>query len=319
MNMQFERGPIRRWRAAGFSLVEVLVVVGLLVMIVYALISVFDRTQRALLSSTAQVDVLEPGRAALDLVGRDLEEMAPTGLAQGTNLLALISYPAGGRPLLCQDLSDGSRRTNFLEEVFFMVRSNNFWLAKGFFVASPTNPTMRVTNGIGTLYRFLSVTRVTSSWLDTNWMFELRRQYLIRTNANPVADGVIHFQIQPYDRFGVPFQFGRADLDTNYFVAHYNAAYQAVSVPSAFPNWGITNVVLHQAARAGTNDIWATESFFLGDALPASVDLELALVEPQVVDRYRAIPYPASLEYLERQAGAVHLFKRRIPIRNTQP
>src|SRR5690349_9405531 len=54
----------------GFSLIEILVVVALLSVIILGLIAMFHQTQKALLSTTTQVDLLESGRAAADLVVR---------------------------------------------------------------------------------------------------------------------------------------------------------------------------------------------------------------------------------------------------------
>src|SRR4051812_38323136 len=48
----------------GFSLIEILVVVALLSVIILGLVAMFHQTQKALLSTTTQVDFLEAGRAA---------------------------------------------------------------------------------------------------------------------------------------------------------------------------------------------------------------------------------------------------------------
>ena len=64
--------------ANGFTLIEVMVVVVLLSLIVVALMSVFSSTQTAFRASVTQTDILEGGRAAMDMIAQDLKEMAPS-------------------------------------------------------------------------------------------------------------------------------------------------------------------------------------------------------------------------------------------------
>ena len=61
-----------------FTLVEVMVVVVLLSLIVYALMMVFSSTQAAFRASVTQAGVLDDGRAAMDLMASDLRAMAPS-------------------------------------------------------------------------------------------------------------------------------------------------------------------------------------------------------------------------------------------------
>jgi type II secretory pathway component PulJ len=63
---------------AAFTLVEVLVVMTLLSFIVIALMGVFNSTQAAFRASLTQTDVLESGRAAMNLITGDLRAMSPS-------------------------------------------------------------------------------------------------------------------------------------------------------------------------------------------------------------------------------------------------
>ena len=63
---------------SAFSLVELLVVITLLSLIVLALMAVFNSTQTAFRASVTQTDVLEGGRAAMDMMTADLRQMAPS-------------------------------------------------------------------------------------------------------------------------------------------------------------------------------------------------------------------------------------------------
>src|SRR6266699_2420166 len=67
-----------RRRLRGFSLLEMMVAVTLLLIIIAALLAMFYQTQRAFRLSATQVDVLESGRAAMELIGAELPEIAPS-------------------------------------------------------------------------------------------------------------------------------------------------------------------------------------------------------------------------------------------------
>jgi hypothetical protein len=61
----------------------------------------------------------------------------------------------------------------------------------------------------------------------------------------------------------------------------------------------------------------ATNLFFFGAALPAAVEVELGVLEPQTLDRLRSFETPqARGRYFTNQTSRVHLFQQRIPIRN---
>ena len=84
--------PASGRRAAGFSLIEVLVVITLLAIIVLSLMEVFNSTQRAFRAGVTQTDVLESSRAAVELISSDLRGMAPAAgvsnsITQGTNIV----------------------------------------------------------------------------------------------------------------------------------------------------------------------------------------------------------------------------------------
>ncbi|HCB98997.1 MAG TPA: hypothetical protein DEP78_12090, partial [Verrucomicrobiales bacterium] len=52
----------------GFSLIEVLLAVSIMSVIVYGLFSMFNQTQKALIATSKQVDVMGSGRVAIDLL-----------------------------------------------------------------------------------------------------------------------------------------------------------------------------------------------------------------------------------------------------------
>ena len=58
-----------------------------------------------------------------------------------------------------------------------------------------------------------------------------------------------------------------------------------------------------------------TQLTFMSNALPAYVELELGVLEPVALKQYQALSAKAAADFLSRQAGKVHLFRQRIPIR----
>jgi hypothetical protein len=58
--------------------------------------------------------------------------------------------------------------------------------------------------------------------------------------------------------------------------------------------------------------------YFFSNAVPAYVELEVGFLEPHILDRFKALngnPL-AQTQYLSNHVANVHLFRRRIPIRN---
>jgi hypothetical protein len=59
-----------------------------------------------------------------------------------------------------------------------------------------------------------------------------------------------------------------------------------------------------------------TDNLFLSNAIPTYVEIELGLLEPQAWDRLKASGNDdVRRQYLMKNSGRVHLFRKRIPIR----
>ena len=69
---RFQSARARR----AFSLIEILTAVSIMTVIIIALYAMFDHTQKALRGSVSQTDVLESGRAAMEMIKRELEQMS---------------------------------------------------------------------------------------------------------------------------------------------------------------------------------------------------------------------------------------------------
>ena len=53
------------------------------------------------------------------------------------------------------------------------------------------------------------------------------------------------------------------------------------------------------------------------NAVPAVVEFEIGILEQQTYQHYKSIPTAAAqANYLEGQAGRVHLFRQRVAVRN---
>lgn len=291
------RGGRRLLRA--FSLIEVLVVTGLLSVIIIGLVMMFAQTQRAYKLGTTQVDVLESGRMATDLLTRDLQQCAASGQPDWINFLCNFYVGTPNFDPLTQELPGSTaRRTNLMQETFFLTRENQTWTAVGYFVRTNDQSYLAYPAGSGgSLYRF--ETNYSDTVFRQNPQWPWRDFTAALTNANRasrVLEGVVHFKLRTYTS-------GGDRIRTNYApVALYpNVHLQPpAGAPVAFYPFGETPYL-----------------YFFSNAIPASVEIELGVLEAREIERARAISSPtARATYLSQQAGKVHLFRWRVPVRN---
>jgi len=60
--------------------------------------------------------------------------------------------------------------------------------------------------------------------------------------------------------------------------------------------------------------------YFFSNALPASVEIELATLEDRTLQRAESLPAGSvRVQYLQQQAGKVHVFRQRVSIPNVDP
>jgi hypothetical protein len=109
------------------------------------------------------------------------------------------------------------------------------------------------------------------------------------TNYNRLADGVVHFRVTPLDSRGVPL----------YYELFYD---------STFP-YG-SNVLLRF-------DETQSETTMLSPVVPAALEIELGILEPQAVERLRSLlTYEARTNFLNRQADKIHFFQQRVSVQS---
>ncbi len=274
---------------AAFTLVEVLVVMTLLSFIVIALMGVFNSTQAAFRASLTQTDVLESGRAAMNLITGDLRAMSPSlgGSNGAVNFYAgnnSVQLGSGATPLIQPLIASSKSRTNVLQNFFILSRENQTWTGTGYFV----NPT--ATNAINPLYRFsmsMSASAFNSpAQLYTNFLNAAltNQQYWSR-----LVDGVVTLRVRAYNPDGVW-------LTDGYFTLSSGLVKNVHFAPADLGEVGFT---------------------MYSNALPAAVEIELATLEDRTLQRAESRPTgPLRNQYLTEQSSKVHVFRQRVAIPN---
>lgn len=283
---------------SAFSLIEIMVTVALLAIIILGLVAMFNQTRRAFTSSLAQVDVLEAGRSAADMIARDLEQMAPAGYSNTVNFYVYDSPNYGTTSgLLVSQLADPADKwTNIIQELFFLTPSppnNGVWTGIGYRL-QPSDEY----NSIGSLYRYyVSGLTFTNSLAASNVFGQntIFRNANVWTNYNRIIDGVTYFRVLAYEPNGVLITNG------NFNLANSPQTIQVKADPN-YPGYD------YQYA-------------FYSNAVPAYVEIELGILETQALERYRSYGpgTQAANNYLTTHPGVVHIFRQRIPIRDVDP
>jgi len=285
-----------------FTLIEVMVVVTLLSLIVLALMAVFNSTQRAFRASITQTDVLEGGRATMDLITADLRAMSPSSgvsnnLANGNSVVAnvlsglvpvnfYVSTNYNEQPLVQSLVASSQQRTNVLENFFILSRNNQTWTGTGY-VVDPTS-----TNFLNPLYRFsmsINVQAASPASLFTNFL----DSPLTGPGWSHLMDGVVHLTVRAYDTNGVWM--------TNGYVNPQNAV--------------IRNVVFQPSTLGEVG------FYMLSNTLPVSVEIQLGALEDRTLQRAGTWANNSSAQnsYLAGQSGNLHIFRQRVTISNVDP
>lgn len=275
------RPVLLRLRRA-FTVVELLVAVSVMTLIVLVLYGVFDQVQKALRGNSAQVDVLEGGRSAMEMLTRELEQMRSSNIPGATNAFIELMSP----PIRQAMLDPGFYRTNVLQGVYFLLPINKEWTGIGYKIFT-TN------YGVGSLYRFART--INGMDLNSNTLSQAYLTYGFPNYSNDcqrVTDGIVHFRVRAFDTNG------------------YEMTYRTTN---SYPGVSLTN---------DNKNVFIpgeTRSVFTDKAMPASLEVELGILKPQILERYRAMPnFTVASNFLAKQIGKVHLFQQRIPIRSAQ-
>ncbi len=286
--MKFQTSNFRLRSA--FSLIEVLVVVSLMALIVLALMAVFSSTQRAFRAAVTQTDVLEGSRAAMDLMASDLRGLTPSdGIYYFGAMNFLVTNNASHSDPLVQSLPGGTySRSNLLQEVFILNHQNTGWWGVGYAVS------LNSSGDLYSLYRlqYPSPPGTTDpSTIFTNQV--VQNFFLDPTNGgSQLISGVVHFVVRAYDTNGTWIPYGFAVGQTN----------------SLKQSWFFPLVGGEAGFAMYSNNV------------PASVELELGVIEDSTLQRAESLPTTAlQAQYLSDKSGVVHLFRQRVNIPNVDP
>ena len=329
----FNRPLATGCRCAAFSLIEIMVVMALLSLIVIALMAVFSSTQTAFRASVTQTDVLEGGRATIDLIAQDLKAMTYSGgTSNGPAPLSGYNAPynslfyftnrdfvnffatvnpvflntpnAYGLPLF-QPLvgsADGAVRTNMVQSFFVLSRNNvgghDRWIGTGYAV--------NATNVDSPLYRFSMEVNAESGpdALFNSYMAGVYTNGFAGPGWSHLIDGVVDLRVRAFDANG-------------YWIT--NSTYY-----DGNPNVYATNVNTYNNISRYSPRV----PMFLGEAnvymfsntVPAAVEVQMGVLEDRIRQRAESIlNINARSNYLAQQAGAVHLFRQRVTIPDFQP
>jgi len=303
--------PIRNSQFAirnfsGFSLIEVMVAVALMSLIVIALMAVFSSTQKAFRASVTQTDVLEGGRAAMELITQDLRQMTPSGgisnVTSTVNGAVNFSVLANNNTYLplVQGLPGSSvQRTNLLNYFFVLSRQNTKWIGVGYIVDNTNSSTLYP------LYRYyrddLSV-RSNPLLLFSDFTGIIASGQWTNSSMSHVMDGVVHLTVRANDTNGVWM---------NNTVRPYTNVQNTLFFSSPPFQYGYGEA----------------QFYMFSNTVPASVELELGVLEDRVLARAESLPnnVPAAAPndrrtlYLRDQSGKVHLFRQLVTIPNVDP
>jgi prepilin-type N-terminal cleavage/methylation domain-containing protein len=269
--------------ANGFTLIEVLIVVTLLSLIVVALMGVFTATQKAFRGSMTQTDVLEGGRATMDLITSDLKAMSPSFGASSNVVNFCVTnygYLSLNQPLVANTVT--AERTNIQENFFILSQGNKngvpTWFATGYAVFnSPTN--------LYSLYRFSTDRPMSAAGTPENLFTNDFKNFLASPNGySHLLDGVTGLRIRAFDANGIL-------INTN------TPTIRTISLLNISGEFGY---------------------IFSSNALPASVEIEMATLEDRTLQRASVWPNnsPSQISYLGKQAGNLHVFRQSVSIPN---
>ncbi len=354
-----------RRRTGAFSLLELMIAVGLLTIIVAALYAMFDQTQRAFRQSLNQADLSEGGRSALDLMVRTIERAASPQVEDALHLVVRPANATGYELVFAGDATQANRTQPLrFDELFFTYpASGGRWHVGGLFIgtldagpvvstpvtglgslylydeALPNSNLVQVLDGQGRLgarvrdlaspatvppYRLTGTAALRTNlitgrlWVPTYPAGETREA---RRDAVKLLEGVLQCRITAFDADGRPFDanhpvlydvnFPRVGVNTN-VPRHYPVT------PVAWRNQvGNVSRPLPIEVINVNSDTAQVSTLFRGPNLPASIEIEITLLDGKQLDQFRSLPdnVQARNRWLANNAGALQTLRQRVVLR----
>ena len=292
----------------GMTLIEVMVAVALLSVIMLGLTAMFSQTRKAFTLGLANVEYQEAGRAAMEIITREVQQTTPTDYTTypGTNgqygngLNFYVNLTPGVNTNLVWQMI-GTDHTNFsFESLFFVTRYNQQWKAIGYRLMGADAAT-----GVGTLYRYEADNVSLANLLGS------------ATGLSPVSDEFMTDPPSPNPVFGT---FGRVvDNVVDFRVRAYDKDGQTIFYPAPpGANRGENAGDTIFTALFESGDI---NYIFASNAVPAYVEVELGVMETPTVQRLQVLTNTpvAYWSYLTNHAAEVHIFRQRISIPAVDP
>ena len=271
--------------AAAFTLIEVMVAMTLLVVIIAGLVASLNQTQKALKLASGQTDTMENGRAFMQLLTREMQEIVSFPEEITTTFRFASKYRNVNNPLMQDVPGLSDQRTNLLSSFAFVTRSkelNQYRLvmydvhkdemenqfATGIYRAETNFPIWGVTNDLLVVEnRFLNWQL--AAFRDTNFF-------------SKVLDGVVHLQFHSYDTNG-----------------------------ARIPDWNLGTGRL--VGYTFTNSSPSQETNFFAYR-PSSIELELGVLDPEVVTKVKSMTNTVANKFLLDRSGSVQVFRQRITV-----
>ena len=322
-----------------FTVTELMVAIGLMSLIILVLYSVFNQTQKAMRHNESQNDISEKSRAVLELVTRELEQMVASRASAQENLNISPAQLPEFTTTYTNPL-DNSIQTNVLNDLFFLTRTATNWGAIGYRVLNSRD-------GVGTLIRFSPEPQhlLPSSNFFLKQFQTITTDSTSASNMHYVAEGLVHFKIIPVDQDGRRFSWNTTNLllSSQNLLVLTNASPKRYTQPNRYTppfvartsttgkiikdtgfngttvtNLADANIIIGQLLDEGPE----SRATFRSNALPAYVQVEIGLLEPDVVRQYNqmvADSNPRAGSYVRARLNRTQLYRQLVTIRQFTP
>jgi len=275
------RSALRHCRA--LTVLEMLVSTTCLVFIVIGLTAMFVETQRAFKAGVKQNSMSDAGQTIIDMMASELAQASDAQSPFLTNLY--WGWATVNTSYNYQDSPANIYRTNQLQEVFVLVHTNTQWVGVGYAVSNNGG------SGAGTLYNYLALTNdpLTNNVLCSNFIYCVYNQTFPASYFHRVADGVVHVKLRAYDQYG------------NESLQELGRDFASINTSFSYPSPGYLNPLGVVVPPAG---------------LPASIQLEVGILEPEAYEQLRALPTNSAAQrnFLGAAGGKIQIYRQNIPV-----
>jgi hypothetical protein len=205
-------------RAAGLTILEMLVSTAMLSLIVVGLTATLIQVQKAFKSGIKQNTVTDAGRSIVEMIAGDLRQMSD---AQNTNFFNAhvfnLWWGSPNVPNIVNSQDGVAFRTNVLNDIFILEHTNTTWMGVGYAVSNYPGV------AVGTLYRYeTNVNALAPGFTNNLWSaFEKGLGTFPSNYWHRVADGVIDLRITPFDQYGNTNYYNPNNPGVSYYPVGY--------------------------------------------------------------------------------------------------